>query len=358
MAHESQERYSSLVLAKMRSENILKDGIIFNNDYEGDPVAGSVKVPVRDGEVKVGDYDRSAGGDLSESSTEYRPILINREKYVNELIDSYDAASVPDNLVADRLDSAGYSMAATLDRDGASTLISQGTRVNVSAISAATVYSDVVDIRTLMSKAKVPNDGRRYLLVTPDIYAAMLKSPLFVQASALGDEVKQSGALGKMAGFTIYEWSDDTANLAMIAGHPRYATRINAWKVPIAIKDLADGTHIGASAVQGRSVYGHEVLRKSAIYAVFSAGSLTLTQGAFASDKCKVTVAEGATDAFAYRVNPAKRAALEEDFTAIATSNAFTSNSTQISCKKGDIIEIIDLDSNKKCVKVGYITVA
>lgn len=358
MAHEAQVRYSSLVLAKMRAENILKDGIIFNNDYEGDPVAGSVKVPVRDGEVKVGDYDRSAGGELSESSTEYRPILINREKYVNELIDSYDAASVPDNIVADRLDSAGYSMATALDRDGASTLISQGTRVNISAVSSATVYSDVVDIRTLMSKANVPNDGRRYLLVTPDIYAAMLKSPLFVQASALGDDVKQSGAVGKMAGFTVYEWNDDTANLAMIAGHPRFATRINAWKVPIAIKDLADSTHIGASAVQGRSVYGHEVLRKSAVYAVFSAGSLTLTQGAFASDKCKVTVTESATSAFAYRVNPAKRATLAEDFTAIATTNAFTSNSTQISCKKGDIIEIIDLDSDKKCVKVGYVTVA
>ena len=37
-----------------------------------------------------------------------------------------------------------------------------------------------------MSKANVPNDGRRYLLVTPDIYAEMLKSPLFVSASALG----------------------------------------------------------------------------------------------------------------------------------------------------------------------------
>jgi len=352
MAHEAQERYSSLVLAKMRSENILKDGIIFNNDYEGDPVAGAVKVPVRDGEVKVGDYDRSAGGDLSESSTEYRSILINREKYVNELVDGYDAASVPDNLIADRLDSAGYSMAAALDRDGASTLISQGTRVNTSSISASTVYSDVVDIRTLMSKANVPNDGRRYLLVTPDIYAAMLKTPLEHL------EVKQSGAVGKIAGFTVYEWNDDTANLAMIAGHPRYATRINAWKVPIAVNDLKDSKHIGSSAVQGRSVYGHEVLRKSAIYAVFSAGSLTLTQGAFAADKCKVTVAESAADAFVYRVNPAKRAALEEDFTAIAATNAFTSNSTQISCKKGDIIEIIDLDSNKKCVKVGYVTVA
>ena len=358
MAHEAQERYSSLVLAKMRAENILKDGVIFNNDYEGDPVAGAVKVPVRDNEVKVGDYDRRNGGDLSNGDTTYRSILINREKYVNELVDGYDAASVPDNLVADRLDSAGYSMARTLDIDGASTLISQGTRVNMSAISASTVYGDIVEIRRLMSKANVPNDGRRYLLVTPDIYAELLKSPLFVQASALGDAVKQSGAVGKIAGFTVYEWNDDTANLAMIAGHPRYATRINAWKVPIALNDLKDGRHIGSSAVQGRSVYGHEVLRKSAIYAVFSAGSLTLAQGAYASGKCKVTVTESATSAFVYRVNPAKRATLAEDFTAIATTNAFTSNSTQITCEKGDVIEIIDLDSNSKCVKVGYITVA
>ena len=356
--HEHQERYSSLVLAKMRKENVLKDGVVFNNDYEGDPVAGAVKVPVRDGEVKTGDYDRKNGGELSDGDTTYRTILINREKYVNELIDGYDAASVPDNLVADRLDSAGYAMATTMDTDGGSTLISQGTRVNLSSLSASTIYSEVVGIRKLMSKANVPNDGRRYLLVTPDIYAEMLKSDQFVKASDLGAEMIQSGILGRMAGFNIIEWNDDTANLAMIAGHPRFATRVHGWKVPIAVNELKDGKHIGSSAVQGRAVYGHEVLRKSAIIAVFSAGSLTLTQGAYASEKCKITVAESATGSFVYRVNPAERARLGEDFTAIATSAAFTSNSTQISCKKGDVIEIIDLDSSKQCVKVGYVTVA
>lgn len=358
MAHEHQERYSSLVLAKMRAENCLKDGVVFNNDYEGDPVSGAVKVPVRDGEVKVGDYDKSAGGELSEGTTVYRPILINKEKYVNELIDGYDAAAAPDNLVADRLDSAGYSMAATMDTDGGSTLISQGTRTNLSTISASTIYSDVVGIRKLMSKAKVPNDGKRYLLVTPDVYAEMLKSDQFVKASDLGAEMIQSGILGRMAGFNIIEWNDDTANLAMIAGHPRYATRVHGWKVPIAVKDLSDGKHIGASAVQGRAVYGHEVLRKSAIIVVYSAGSLTLTQGAHSSGKCAITVAESATGAFVYRVNPAKRAALEEDFTAIAETQAFESGVTEISCKKGDVIEIIDLNSGNKCVKVGYVTVA
>lgn len=357
MAHEHQERYSSLVLEKMRAENCLKDGVVFNNDYEGDPVAGAVKVPVRDKEVKVGDYDRANGGELDDGDTVYRPILINKEKYVNELIDGYDAASVPDNIVADRLDSAGYSMATTMDNDGGSTLISQGTRVNISTISASSIYSEVVEIRKKMSKAKVPKTDR-YLLVTPDVYAEMLKSDQFVKASDLGAEMIQSGILGRMAGFNIIEWGDETANLAMIAGHPKFATRIHGWKVPIAVNDLKDGKHIGASAVQGRAVYGHEVLRKQAILVVFSAGSLTLAQSAFASEKCKLTVTESATGSFVYRVNPAVRAKLGEDFAAIATTNAFTSNSTQVPCKKGDVIEIIDLDSNNKCAKVGYITVA
>ena len=61
MAHEAQERYSDLVLAKVRSELVLKDGFVFNNDYEGDPTAGAVKIPVRDTEVVVSDYDKANG---------------------------------------------------------------------------------------------------------------------------------------------------------------------------------------------------------------------------------------------------------------------------------------------------------
>ncbi len=359
MAHEHQERYSALVLAKMRAENILKDGIVFNNDYEGSPKAGAVKIPVRDGEVTVGDYNKKDGADLSMGSTAYTTLTINRDKVVNELIDGYDAEAVPDNMVADRLDSAGYMLARTVDNDGASVLLSEGTRVNVGTIGASTIYSEIVKIRTMMSKANVPNDGKRYLLVTPDVYACLLGSELFVSASNLGDEIKQSGALGRIAGFNVYEWNDSTANLAMIAGHPRYATRANEWSVPVAVNNLADGKHIGASAVQGRMVFAHKVLRKSAILSVFAAGSLTLAQqGAVTDGKARIGVAETATSAFVYRVNPAKRAVADENFTAIATSAAFTPDTTEIACSAGDIIEIIDLDSKKHCVRVGYVTVS
>ena len=45
----------------------------------------------------------------------------------------------------------------------------------------------------------------------------------------------------------------------MIAGHPRFATRAEEFSVPIHIQDLSgSGKYIGASAVQGRDVYGHK----------------------------------------------------------------------------------------------------
>lgn len=51
---------------------------------------------------------------------------IDKDKYVNELIDGFDAASVPDNLVADRLDSAGYAMGVSFDTDLITLLTTKG----------------------------------------------------------------------------------------------------------------------------------------------------------------------------------------------------------------------------------------
>ena len=102
MAHTGQERYSKLVKAKIRKELVLKDGVVFNNDYEGDPVAGAVKIPVRDTEVAVSDYDKANGITAGTGATSYETMTINKDKGVNEIIDGYDAKAVPDNLVADR----------------------------------------------------------------------------------------------------------------------------------------------------------------------------------------------------------------------------------------------------------------
>ena len=352
MAHTLQERYSDLVLAKLRNELVLADGFVFNNDYEGDPKAGAVKIPQRDTEVAVSDYDKANGISPTTGSTGYITMPISKDKAVNEVIDGYDAEGVPDDLVADRLDSAGYSLAAQVDTDGGAALLSGGTTTNVASITKDNVYETIVDIRTAMSKAKVPNDGRRYLLVTPDIFALILKSPEFIAASSLGDDVKQNGILGKIAGFLVKEWNDSTANLAMIAGHPRFATRVMEWGVPVHIEDLnGSGTYIGACAVQGRNVYDHKVTRSVAVRCIFSPGSLTASLAAATGEgstgKTVVTVTAGNTGTtYAYKVNPTERATFDETSSAYA-GTSLTSGTTAIEVTAGDVIEVVNLSSSK-----------
>ncbi len=263
MAHELQMRYSKMVDAKLRATLVKKDGVIFNNRYEGDPKAGTVKVPIRDTEVKVSDYDKQNGAAKTHGDTGYINVPIDKDKAVNEIIDGYDAASVPDNIVAERLDSAAYSMALQVETDATEMLESKATVWGTTdAITPETAYQTVVDVRTALSKAKVPNDNRRWLLASPDFYGMILKSPEFIKASALGDAVVQTGAQGRVAGFNVFEDVTLSETTDFIVGHPDWCTRVNEWAVPVKLQDLAgSGSYIGASAVQGRRVYAHAVTK-------------------------------------------------------------------------------------------------
>lgn len=357
-AHEHQERWSKLVLAKLRQELVLKDGVVFNNDYEGSPAAGLVKIPVRDEEVQVSDYDKANGIQGTNGSTSYENMPITKDKALNEIIDGYDANAVPDNLVADRLDSASYSMAKQIDTDGGTTLLAAATVDNETELTKDNIYSKIVDIRTRMTKANIPNDGKRYLLALPDAMALILKSPEFISASSLGDEVKQTGAIGKIAGFLVIEWNDTTTNLQMLAGHPRFATRASEFSVDIHLQDLSgSGKYIGASAVQGRKVYDHKVLRSVAIRAIYSPGSLVMqaAQGATAGSTVLTVSSGNSGTTYAYKKNPAERVVYGTTKTTYVGTD-LTSGTTEIDVKEGDIIEVANFVASK-VQNVGYYTV-
>lgn len=264
MAHALQDRYSPLVDAKLRDVLVKKDNVIFNNRYQGNPTAGAVKVPVRDTEAAVGDYDKQNGATKTHGDTSYVPVTIDKDKAVNEIIDGYDAAAVPDNLVADRLDSASYSLALQMEKDATTILESKATAHGTTdALTAENIYETAVAMRTALSKAKVPNDGKRFLLASPDAYALLLNDKdHFTHATALGDEVIATGAVGRIAGFLVFEDTTLGENTELIAGHPNWCVRVAEWMVPVHLQDLAgSGEYIGASAVQGRYVYAHTVTK-------------------------------------------------------------------------------------------------
>ena len=280
MSHTPQERYSQLVDFKLRNTLVTKDNLIFNNRYEGDPKAGKVKIPVRDTEVAVTAYDKATGATIAAGATTYFDLSIDQDEAVNELIDGFDAVSVPDGIVAERLDSAGYSLALSIDKKSIEAL-EGATNATVSATktacTASTAYKEALAAKKTLSRKGVPNDGR-FMIVSPEYLEVLMQDPLFVKQADLSQELVQQGVIGKICGFNVFESNNmDYENTTrvdgkkttteFICGHPNWCHRVMEWQVPAHIQDLnGSGKYIGASAVQGRKVYGIAVSKGETLY--------------------------------------------------------------------------------------------
>lgn len=268
MPNTLQERYSNMVMAKLRDAIVIKDSFVCNNDYEGQPAAGAVKIPVRDTEVVVSDYDRANGITGTNSVTGYETIVVDKDKAINEIVDGYESSAIPDGILAERLDSAGYSLARQLDIDASETIIAGSTYMQgmTENLSVENIYDALIKARTTLTRNGVPNDDRRFLLVSPEAEAMILKSKDFISASELGDSVKVTGSIGKIFGFNVFSgWMPPEDGVLFVVGHPKFFTRVREFSVPVHTQDLSgSGKYIGASAVQGRLVYAHKVLRSKA----------------------------------------------------------------------------------------------
>lgn len=279
-AHAHQERWSALVDAKLRQTLVTRDNYIFNTNYEGNPKAGKVKIPVRDTEVTVKDYDKAKGIDPETGTTTYMDLDIDQDKAVNELIDGYDAAAVPDNLVADRLDSAGYSLALEMDKKSIDTLeTTSGTHVSATKTAATeeTAYKEVLAAKTYLGRTGVPQEGR-WLIVSPEFMSVLMMDDHFIRQGDLSQQMKNAGAVGAVAGFAVYEsnnlaYENTTITASkkttteFIAGHPNWCHRVQEWGVEVHNQDLAgSGNFIGATAVQGRKIYGVKVSKPKTLY--------------------------------------------------------------------------------------------
>ena len=280
MAHANQERWAKLVDAKLRNQLVTRDNLIFNNRYEGEPTSGKVKIPVRDTEVTVKAYDKATGIDPEANTTDYIDLNIDQDEAVNELIDGYDAASVPDGIVADRLDSAGYSLGLSIDKKSIEALQSaDGANVSATKTAAteANAYKLALAAKRVLSRKGVPTEGR-FLIAAPEYLEVLMLDEHFIKQGDLSQEMVQQGVVGRIAGFNVFESNnmdyENTTRVVgkkttteFIAGHPNWCHRVMEWQVPVHLQDLSgSGKYIGASAVQGRKVNGLKVSKPKTLY--------------------------------------------------------------------------------------------
>ena len=145
------------------------------------------------------------------------------------------------------------------------------------AATTSNAYASVMAARTYLSRQGVPLEGR-FLIVSPEFHAVIMQDDNFIKQGDLSQELVMAGAVGRIGGFTLFESnnlmyenatvvSSKKTTTEFIAGHPNWCHRVGEWQVPVHVQDLnGSGKYIGASAVQGRKIYGVMVSKPKTLY--------------------------------------------------------------------------------------------
>jgi hypothetical protein len=260
--HYRQERYADLIVPLYEKElNIRAD---FMKDYEGSPVAGAVKVPVRDTRPTVGNYDVKTGGALSQSATTYLNVAVDTDIFINELCDGYEAEAVPDNMKAQRLEAGAYSLGSTLEAQAIAELENNGTtESSTTALTADNVYKSIKNSIVAIKKLGVDVKFIK-VKVNADTESLLMEDTVFANSSGqLGAELIRNGVIGKIAGAEVkpsYNMSDGTEYIV-------YATPWcqagEEFRVGLGFTNLTN-EFIGSSALQARVVSFVKLTRETA----------------------------------------------------------------------------------------------
>ncbi len=256
--HKRRESYATEVLAMAKSQvNIYED---FSTDYEIDGATGAIKVPTRDATVTISDYDILNGVSLTQSATDYVDLPVDKNYAINELIDGYEAEAVPDNIRANRIEAAGYSLGLKKENMAIATLINGGTTSSdTTALTEQTAYKKIAtEIKNM--KARNMDVSQMRVVVDAETELLLLTDEKFANTSGqLGAELIREGVIGKINGIPVKANYLLPENVEFVIYDKRFIQKYEVWGVEPTINNLADGKHIGASALQGREVGGLKV---------------------------------------------------------------------------------------------------
>ena len=253
--HKRRETYANEVLAMAKSKvNIYED---FSTDYEIDGATGQINVPTRSAEVTISDYDILNGVALTQSATDYKVLPIDKNYAINELIDGYEAEAVPDNLRANRIEAAGYSLGLKKENMAITELVEKGTKSSdKTALTEADAYKKIAAEIANMKKRNMEVASMR-VVVNADTELLLLTDSKFANTSGtLGAELVREGVIGKINGVAVKPNYLLPEGVEFIIYDKRFTQKYEVWSVEPSINDIKDGKHIGASVLQGRQVGG------------------------------------------------------------------------------------------------------
>ena len=261
-----------------------KKSLLTNNDFNWTG-AHTVKVH-KVNTVAMTDYDRDGSG-IGVIPEEGEPVIWSRYGAVGKVENALEEFTLTKDrsftFVIDKMDKdetdGVLSGASALARQQREVIIPEidtyvygkmtagaGTKKTTVTLSADNIYDEIITGNGVLDDAEAPETGR-VLLVTPDTYLLMKKSPDIVMETDISAEMRLQGVIANLDGLTVVKIPKKRlpANFGFMIAHPVATvapTKLEEYKTH------QDPPGISGELVEGRIVYDAFVLdnKKMAIF--------------------------------------------------------------------------------------------
>lgn len=270
------EIWSANLLVALRKNLVYAGPGVINRDYEGDiQNAGDTVRITSVSDPTISTYNANTTSISPEELTDaQRTLVVDQCKYFAFFVDDVDQRQALGNVIPEAMDRAAYKIADIVDQyvagfytgaQAANVIGSTGSPINVFTTPTDAYDKVLVPLRTAMSRANVPTQGR-YIVISPEFHAKLLLDNRFIKVNESGTETGlRNGMVGRAAGFDILESNNvpnPTGNVhAVQCGNSTalsFAEQINKTEAYRPPDKFAD-------AVKGLVLYGAKLLRPDSI---------------------------------------------------------------------------------------------
>jgi hypothetical protein len=200
----------------------------FATDFDPAPASKSdtIQVPYVPAATAATDFVAANGYTRQDSTLQKKTITLNKHKFVSWTVTDLESAKSPTVSLERFGRQKGFQLAKAVFQDvlSAVTLANYGAAAFTGAAGTFD-YADVVDIKGACDSAEMPENPRALVLASGH-YNALLKDSVVKDLSVYGLNSNQTGRVGRLAGFDLFDSTLVPANAQNLVGFACYPSAL------------------------------------------------------------------------------------------------------------------------------------
>ena len=244
-------------------KNLVGNSIV-NRNYQGEITSEGDKVNIQTpNAINTGTYT-GAEIEFQTLTSGTQKLEIDQAKYFAFLVDDVDQAQANVPLMQSYMVEASFSLGDVADQAILS-LVTDADSDNVltAALTKDNIYAEIVKAKKNLSLQNVPGMGR-WMVVSPEEVSLLEQSTEFTAASNLGDQIKRTGFVGRIAGIEVFE-SNNVLQVGNMRNLPYGYTGSITFADQIVSTEAGRREKGFSDFVKGLHVYGLKTVRPKSL---------------------------------------------------------------------------------------------